>query len=487
MSGCDFLGFESAQPDEAALAVEAHVAEADPHPQYTTAAEAAAAAPVQSVNTKTGSVTLAALDIGASPTALTGATVQAQLGDAGSRVAALEGTAPASYSATFWADPSGNASATGRISSKPTTLDHALALASAGDLIVLAGGTHTLSDPISVAVRIAAQSERAAAISSAVVVAVPGVEIEGVRLLSTLTDTSAAAGTTRLRQCSITGATAVVAPAASQVLELDGCTFAALSVVTSSGGATVRVTNSSLGGVLTHATAGAVIFEVYRSTVDSIVCAGGGSILVIGWVANLVGAASINVVSGSATAVTLAQVNCGVGPVGSGVLILTGAPAGSVRLSFCEYNTLGSTIPANAITVSAGQASSLIVVATVPSTLTPPNLTTYFTFPTTGVLQLDPFGIYEANTSLTFNVLSNNVAIWADLFIGDPAVAGPIGAIQEPLGLANAQSTRGVLAAFPGAAFGSIWRCQLVFARSPLGTGGTVQMLSATHVFKRIA
>lgn len=37
-------------------AVAAHVAQADPHPQYTTTAEAAAAAPVQSVNARTGAV-----------------------------------------------------------------------------------------------------------------------------------------------------------------------------------------------------------------------------------------------------------------------------------------------------------------------------------------------------------------------------------------------------------------------------------------------
>ena len=42
----------------ASAAVAAHVAAADPHPQYTTSAEAAAAAPVQSVNGQTGAVDL---------------------------------------------------------------------------------------------------------------------------------------------------------------------------------------------------------------------------------------------------------------------------------------------------------------------------------------------------------------------------------------------------------------------------------------------
>lgn len=43
--------------DVAGEAVAAHVAQPDPHPQYTTAAEAAAAAPVQSVVGRTGAVT----------------------------------------------------------------------------------------------------------------------------------------------------------------------------------------------------------------------------------------------------------------------------------------------------------------------------------------------------------------------------------------------------------------------------------------------
>ena len=43
-----------------------HEAAADPHPQYATAAEAAAAAPVQSVAGKTGAVTLAKADVGLS-------------------------------------------------------------------------------------------------------------------------------------------------------------------------------------------------------------------------------------------------------------------------------------------------------------------------------------------------------------------------------------------------------------------------------------
>lgn len=45
--------------DKGSVAVASHVAAADPHPQYTTAAEAAAAAPVQSVNGQTGAVVLA--------------------------------------------------------------------------------------------------------------------------------------------------------------------------------------------------------------------------------------------------------------------------------------------------------------------------------------------------------------------------------------------------------------------------------------------
>ena len=47
----------------AAAAVTAHEAAGDPHPQYTTAAEASAAAPVQSVNTQTGAVVLDTDDV----------------------------------------------------------------------------------------------------------------------------------------------------------------------------------------------------------------------------------------------------------------------------------------------------------------------------------------------------------------------------------------------------------------------------------------
>lgn len=45
-------------------AINAHLAAADPHPQYTTAAEAAAAAPVQSVAGRTGAVVLTKSDVG---------------------------------------------------------------------------------------------------------------------------------------------------------------------------------------------------------------------------------------------------------------------------------------------------------------------------------------------------------------------------------------------------------------------------------------
>jgi hypothetical protein len=48
----------------ATAAVAAHEAALDPHPQYTTASEAASAAPVQSVAGKTGAVTLGKVDVG---------------------------------------------------------------------------------------------------------------------------------------------------------------------------------------------------------------------------------------------------------------------------------------------------------------------------------------------------------------------------------------------------------------------------------------
>jgi hypothetical protein len=50
--------------ESAASAIAAHLVAGDPHPSYTTAAEAAAAAPVQSVAGRTGAVTLSKSDVG---------------------------------------------------------------------------------------------------------------------------------------------------------------------------------------------------------------------------------------------------------------------------------------------------------------------------------------------------------------------------------------------------------------------------------------
>lgn len=58
-----------ANTDKGSTAIAAHVAQADPHPQYTTNAEAAAAAPVQSVNGATGAVSVTPANIGAATAA----------------------------------------------------------------------------------------------------------------------------------------------------------------------------------------------------------------------------------------------------------------------------------------------------------------------------------------------------------------------------------------------------------------------------------
>lgn len=65
----------------AAAAVAAHVGAADPHTQYTTAAEAAAAAPVQSVNGEAGAVVLSATDVGADAAGAAAAAVAAHVAD----------------------------------------------------------------------------------------------------------------------------------------------------------------------------------------------------------------------------------------------------------------------------------------------------------------------------------------------------------------------------------------------------------------------
>lgn len=58
-----------ANTDKGSTAVAAHIAQADPHPQYTTAAEASAAAPVQSVNGQVGTVSITTSSIGAATAA----------------------------------------------------------------------------------------------------------------------------------------------------------------------------------------------------------------------------------------------------------------------------------------------------------------------------------------------------------------------------------------------------------------------------------
>ena len=64
----------------ATSAIATHEAAFDPHPQYTTVAEAGAAAPVQSVNTQTGVVVLDATDVGADATGTAAAAVVAHEG-----------------------------------------------------------------------------------------------------------------------------------------------------------------------------------------------------------------------------------------------------------------------------------------------------------------------------------------------------------------------------------------------------------------------
>jgi hypothetical protein len=70
------------QAGTAAAAVSAHEGESDPHSQYTTAAEAAAAAPVQSVAGKTGAVTLTPSDVGADAAGTAASAVSAHEGAA---------------------------------------------------------------------------------------------------------------------------------------------------------------------------------------------------------------------------------------------------------------------------------------------------------------------------------------------------------------------------------------------------------------------
>jgi hypothetical protein len=65
----------------AAGLVSAHESALDPHSQYTTTAEASAAAPVQSVNGETGAVSLSAADVGADPAGTAASAISAHESD----------------------------------------------------------------------------------------------------------------------------------------------------------------------------------------------------------------------------------------------------------------------------------------------------------------------------------------------------------------------------------------------------------------------
>ena len=76
--GPDDVGADPA--GTASTTVAAHEGAVDPHPQYTTTAEAGAAAPVQSVAGKAGAVTLTPGDVGADPAGTASTTVAAHEG-----------------------------------------------------------------------------------------------------------------------------------------------------------------------------------------------------------------------------------------------------------------------------------------------------------------------------------------------------------------------------------------------------------------------
>lgn len=119
------VGADPAGTASGALA--AHEVASDPHPQYTTAAQAASAAPVQSVNTQTGAVVLGAADVGAEPAGTAASAVAVHVATADPHpqyTTAVEAAAAAPVqsvngqigtvaltAASVGADPSGTASA----------------------------------------------------------------------------------------------------------------------------------------------------------------------------------------------------------------------------------------------------------------------------------------------------------------------------------------------------------------------------------------
>ena len=400
-------------------------------------------------------------------------------------VSSVDGQLVTAASKTIWVDPSGSATDPGTLSTSPTTLAHALAtILSGGKIVMLAGDYPAATIGITCTIVGDSQASSAAVpatrITGLVTVEAVDVRIVGVDLAGGLSENSGPTGPgkTTLENCTISSI-ALDAPSTT-TLELVSCTCGAINVTGANAGATIKVKSSTIG-VLTHATTGSTEVELYNSTATQIVCSGGGALYTITSDVNLTASPSINVSSGTAERVLLHNTMCGDNGTltGFGTLILTGAPASTVRIHQTQYDAASSTIPSGAeVLVTSGKAIAVSRFTALTTSNAPANAIPYLRLPVSGSINLDPWTLYESSSSVTVTVGGNNAAFWIDLFVN--GVPSFIGALEAPLGVAGAQDSRVVVIVLPGAAVGGVFSGELRFAKSNITSAvGSVSLKSA--------
>lgn len=407
-------------------------------------------------------------------------------------VTAVAGQLVTAATSTIWADPNGSAADPGTLPTSPTTLANALATITAGGKIVLFAGDYPAAT-IGTTCTIIGDSQASSAATPAtrftglVTIEAVDVRIVGVDLAAGLLESSGATGPgkTTLERCTISSI--ALDDPDTTVLELVSCTSGAIDVTGTNAGATVQIRSSTIG-VLTHATTGSVSVELYGTTCTQLVCSGGGALYTVTSDVRLTASPSINVSAGTAERVLLHNTICGItaSTDGFGTLILTGAPASTVRIHQTQYDVDSSVIPGGAeVMVAGGRASAVGRFDTLTTGNDPANSLAYLRLPTSGSIPLDPWTLYESTGSFVVYVSGNNVAFWIDLFINGSG--STIGALEAPLGVAGAQDSRSVVVVLPGAAIGSSFAGELRFAKSAItAAAGTVSLRSASLVLRAL-